>query len=368
MTHPPLTTLNESLPSTVPFVGPETQERQLEREFLARIGANESVFGPSPLVCEAIKQEAGAIWQYGDPENFDLKVALAQKHKVDFSNIVIGEGIDGLLGYLVRLFVTKDVSVVTTDGAYPTFNYHVIGFGGTLIKVPFLHDHEDPSAIIKMAHDTQARLVYVSNPNNPMGTFHGPEIIHKMLQDLPKECLLCLDEAYADFVEESALPVLDANHPQLIRFRTFSKAYGLAGVRVGYAITNASLSIAFNKVRNHFGVNRLAQVAALAALSDTAHLEAVKIQVKHSLARIADIAAANHCKAIASRTNFIAIDCMKDGAFAQRVLAVLINKGMFARMPAVAPQNRCIRISAGTEQHLDLFEKIFPEALQLAEK
>ena len=90
--------------------------------------------------------------------------------------------------------------------------------------------------------------------------------------------------------------------------------------------------------------------------------------MKLSLGRIADIAAANHCKAMAARTNFIAIDCMKDGAFAQRVLAVLISKGMFVRMPAVAPQNRCIRISAGTEQHLDLFEKIFPEALKIAEQ
>ena len=99
--------------------------------------------------------------------------------------------------------MTKDVSVVTTDGAYPTFNYHVIGFGGNLVKVPFLDDHEDPSAIVKMAHETQARLVYFSNPNNPMGTFHGPEIIQKMLEELPEGCLLCLDEAYADFVEES---------------------------------------------------------------------------------------------------------------------------------------------------------------------
>ena len=366
MTHPSFARLIKSLSSAVPFVGPETQERQLGRQFLARIGANESVFGPSTLVCEAIQRESGAIWQYGDPENFDLKTALAQKHNVDFGNIVIGEGIDGLLGYLVRLFVTNDISVVTTDGAYPTFNYHVIGFGGNLVKVPFLNDYEDPLTIIKTAHETKARLVYFSNPNNPMGTFHSPEMVQKMLEDLPEGCLLCLDEAYADFVEERELPVFDANHPQLIRFRTFSKAYGLAGVRVGYAITNAPLATAFNKVRNHFGMNRLGQVAALAALSDTAHLENVKVQVKHSLDRIADIAVANHCTAIKSRTNFIAIDCMKDGAFAQNVLAELISKGVFVRMPAVAPQNRCIRISAGTEQHLDLFETIFPEALRVA--
>ena len=103
----------------------------MQQAFLALIGANESVFGPSPLVQDAITNEARFVWQYGDPENFDLKTALSHKHNVGIDNIVIGEGIDGLLGYLVRLFVTKDITVVTTDGAYPTFNYHVTGFDGS---------------------------------------------------------------------------------------------------------------------------------------------------------------------------------------------------------------------------------------------
>ena len=131
------TDIVNKLPASVPFVGPEAQERSIDQLFKARIGANESVFGPSEKAISAMKKHLSEVWMYGDPENFDLKHALAKKHKVNFENIVIGEGIDGLLGYLVRLIIEKGDNVVTTDGAYPTFNYHVEGFGGNLHKVPF---------------------------------------------------------------------------------------------------------------------------------------------------------------------------------------------------------------------------------------
>jgi histidinol-phosphate aminotransferase len=366
MSAPSLTRLVGSLPSTVPFVGPETQERQLERAFLARVGANESVFGPSPKVTAAIAEMATDIWRYGDPETFDLKAALATKHGVSSKNIVIGEGIDGVLGNLVRLFVEPDVAVVTSDGAYPTFNYHVAGFGGDLLKVPFSNDHEDPDALLEKARMSGARLVYLSNPNNPMGSFHQPAIIEKMVSDLPDGCLLCLDEAYADFVDEDELPAIPADHPQVIRFRTFSKAYGLAGIRIGYAITNAPLADAFNRIRNHFGVNIIGQAAALAALDDTAHQRSVRSAVAESLSHIADIAGDNECHALPTRSNFIAIDCGRDGNFAGRVLASLIDQGIFVRMPGVAPLNRCIRVSAGTAEDVGLFKTAFPQALQVA--
>ena len=123
-----------NVPASVPFVGPEAQERSIDQLFKARIGANESVFGPSEKAISAMKKHLSEVWMYGDPENFDLKHALAKKHKVNFENIVVGEGIDGLLGYLVRLIIEKGDNVVTTDGAYPTFNYHVEGFEEICIK------------------------------------------------------------------------------------------------------------------------------------------------------------------------------------------------------------------------------------------
>ena len=366
MSTPPLTPLADSLPSTVPFVGPEAQERQLERAFLARIGANESVFGPSPLVVEKIAALAGDVWRYGDPESFALKAALAAKHAVSPEQIVIGEGIDGILGNLVRLFVAPGVPVVTSEGAYPTFNYHVAGFGGRLEKVAFKGDYEDPETLLAKARAVDARLVYLSNPNNPMGSFLDRAGIEAMVAGLPDGCLLCLDEAYADFVDADALPAISADHPQVIRMRTFSKAFGMAGMRIGYAITNTTIADAFNRVRNHFGVNSVGQAAALAALEDVKHQQSVRVAVANSLARIAEIAAAHKCTSLPTHTNFIAIDCGRDGVFAGHVLSSLVEQGIFVRMPGVAPLNRCIRVSAGTPADIDLFETVFPKALMAA--
>src|SRR5690606_41197932 len=128
--RPSLTALAADLPATVPFVGPETQERARGRPFRARIGANESGFGPSPKAIEAMRQAAGDVWKYGDPENHDLKQALAADLGLPAGNIAVGGGIDGLLGLIVRLFVEPGQPVVSSLGGYPTFNYHVAGFGG----------------------------------------------------------------------------------------------------------------------------------------------------------------------------------------------------------------------------------------------
>ena len=143
MTYPRYTPLIENLPSSVPFVGPESQEREKNFLFEARLGANENMFGPSPKALSALKKYSDEQWMYGDPTSFELRCALAKKHKVSSDNIVVGEGIDGLLGYLVRLLISVGDNVVTSDGAYPTFNYHVTGFGGNLHKVPYSEDHED---------------------------------------------------------------------------------------------------------------------------------------------------------------------------------------------------------------------------------
>jgi histidinol-phosphate aminotransferase len=151
MHGPRFTPLVASLPATVPFVGPEAQERARGRPFRARIGANESLFGPSPRAVAAMAQAASEVWMYGDPENHDLRAALAAHHGVTPAHVVVGEGIDGLLGYLVRMLVGPGDAVVTSDGAYPTFNFHVAGFGGVLHKVPYAGNHEDPAALMARA-------------------------------------------------------------------------------------------------------------------------------------------------------------------------------------------------------------------------
>lgn len=363
-----LTKLAETLPSSVPFVGPEAQERARGKIFKARLGANESVFGPSPKAVEAMAKAASETWMYPDPENHDLTHALAEFHSVGPENIIVGEGIDGLLGYLVRLFVTDGNRVVTSDGAYPTFNYHVAGFGGELVKVPYVNDREDPESLLRASKEAGAKLIYFANPDNPMGTWHGASVVEDMIARIPNGALLVLDEAYGEMAPDGVLPRIEPSNPNVLRMRTFSKAYGMAGARVGYAIGAPERIEAFHKVRNHFGMTRIAQAGALAALAEGDYLSQTLASISASRDRIAKIATENGLQAIPSATNFVAVDCGKDGAFARSVLAALLDEGIFVRMPFVAPEDRCIRISCGPAAEMEAFAAALPRALHKATK
>lgn len=368
MPGPRLTPLAQSLPSTVPFTGPEALERRMGRPFTARLGANESAFGPSPLAIEAMTKAARDAWMYGDPEVHDLRYAIAAHHGVEPEHIAVGEGIDGLLGLLVRLTTGPGDAVITSDGAYPTFNFHVAGFGGTLHKVPYKGDHEDPEALIAKALETQAKLIYLSNPDNPMGTWADAATIARMIGAVPEGTLLILDEAYADLAPDGTVPPLDPTDPRVVRMRTFSKGYGLAGARVGYAIGHPDLIMAFDKVRNHFGLSRVSQSGAIAALGDQAYLSEVKAKVAAARDSIAAIARASGLIPIPSATNFVTVDCGRNGAFATRVLTELAQRGVFIRKPGVAPLDRCIRITCGTGADLAQFRAALGPALAAAQK
>ena len=361
----PFTPLVETLPSSVPFVGPEALERRTGTRFRARIGANESVFGPSPMVA-AMQAAAAESWQYCDPENHDIKAALAKHLGVAPENVMVGEGIDGLFGYAVRLFVEPGVTVASSLGAYPTFNFHVHGFGGKLVTTPYVNDREDPASLIDLAAREKARLIYFANPDNPMGSWWDAASVQRMIDAIPDGALLMLDEAYGEFAHDGTLPPLDVTNPKLLRFRTFSKAYGLAGMRLGYCIGHADLIRAFDKIRNHFGVTKLGQVAGIAALDDQNHLRSVVNRVAAAREQIAAIARKNGLAPLPSATNFVTIDCGRDGAFAKRVLDVLVASGVFVRMPGVAPLNRCIRVTAGTAEDLGIFADELPKALKAA--
>lgn len=360
-----LTPLAVSLPSTIPFVGPEAIERQRGARVLARIGANESGFGPAPSVIAAISRVATDTWKYSDPENFDLRQALAAHLGTRAENIAIGGGIDELLGQIVRLVIEPGMPVVTSLGAYPTFNYHVAGYGGRLVTVPYKGNHEDPEALLEAVRREDAPLVYFANPDNPMGSWWTADDVTAFARALPETCLLVLDEAYSETAPAGTLPAIAdlIDMPNVIRTRTFSKAYGLAGARVGYALGTPGTVQAFDKIRNHFGMNRIAVEAALAALSDQAYLEEVTGKIIAARARIADIARANGLEPLASATNFVAVDCGRDAAYARSIVDGLMEHGVFIRMPGVAPLNRCIRISAGVDADMDLLAGALPKVI-----
>ncbi len=344
-----------AIPRTVPFVGPEALMRKSGHRFKARIGANESVFGPSPKAIAVMETAAAENWMYADPESYELRQAIAGHMGFGADNVVIGEGIDGLLGLTLHVVLSPGETVVTSDGAYPTFNFHVAMHGGRLSKVPYREDREDLGTLLDTAKREKARVLYVSNPDNPMGSWWPAGEIQRLMESVPDDMLLILDEAYGDTAPEGTLPAIDVARPNVLRYRTFSKAYGLAGARVGYCFGPADLISEFEKVRNHYGINRVGQLGALAALKDQAYLMEAVANIARSRERISEITLANGLRPLPSATNFVAIDCGRDGAYAKQILDGVLARDVFIRMPGVAPLNRCIRVSCGSDENLDMF-------------
>ncbi|SIP93381.1 histidinol-phosphate aminotransferase [Rhizobium sp. RU35A] len=360
------TPLLDQLPATVPFVGPEAIERNRGLAVKARIGANESGFGPAPSVIRAIADAAADTWKYADPENFELKQALAAHLGCRPENLAIGEGIDSLLGHIARMVIEPGTPVVTSLGAYPTFNFHVVGYGGRLVTTPYVNDREDLDGLLDLVRRDNAPLVYFANPDNPMGSWWDADSVVAFARALPASCLLILDEAYCETAPAGTTPPVDAllDLPNVMRTRTFSKAYGLAGARVGYVIAAEGNAKAFDKIRHHFGMARVSVAAALAALKDQAYLAEAIAAIGRSREKIAAIAAANGLAALPSATNFVAVDCGRDGTYARAIVDGLMEHGVFIRMPGVAPLNRCIRISAGRPEDMALLEEALPQVLK----
>jgi histidinol-phosphate aminotransferase len=353
----------QNLPSSVPFVGPEAIERKNEQLFMARLGANENGFGPSPRVISAMQAAASEMWQYPDPDNFELKQAVARHFGVGFENVNIGGGIDGLLGHTVRLYLNPGDNVVTSLGVYPTFGYQATGFGAQLIPVPYKDDHQDLEAMLAAAIREKPKLVYLANPDNPMGTWHNGAKIAEFAAALPPQTMLILDEAYGDVAQPEMLPIIDVETPNVLRYRTFSKAYGLAGLRIGAVFGPPEAVSAFDRVRNHFEMSRMAQVAALVALADKDYLEQTINYIKQSRDSIHQIARDCGLRSVPSATNFVSVDCGRDGIFAKQVMDGLIDRRIFVRKPFAPILDRCIRVSCGPEAEMSLFANALRDTL-----
>jgi histidinol-phosphate aminotransferase len=354
----------EAIPPMTPFIGPEQLMRETGRSQLVRLGANESPFGVSPAALAAMRDELERLWWYGDPESYELRTALAAKHHCRIEEIVVGSGIDELMGLVVRAFVAPAAPALTVRGSYPTFNYHVNGYGGRLVFGRYRDDGSiDLDSLIETARAQPVPLVYLANPDNPSGTFLGRDEMISFFAALPEQTLLLLDEAYADFVDESELlpPCVE---DRLIRMRTFSKAYGMAGARIGYAIASERNVQTLQKIRLHYGVNRNAQVGALASLAD----EPFRRHVIGEVARAKDdyyaLARELGFGVIPSFTNFVCFD-LGTAERATRVMNDLLQQcGVWIRKPGLPPLDRFVRVSAGTPPMREAFGEALRAVLE----
>jgi histidinol-phosphate aminotransferase len=351
-----------AIPSMTPFVAPEELARRVGRDQLLRLGANESAFGPSPRAIAAMRDAVALTSWYGDPESLELRAALARRHDCAVEEIVVASGIDDLMGLIVRAYCGPGDACVATRGTYPTLFYHLNAYGA---QAAFAEPDESgglvPENVVDAVRRSNAKLVYVANPDNPSGAFVDRATLAALREALPDDVLLFLDEAYADFVPREALPP-DAVDPRTIRTRTFSKAYGMAGARIGYAIASRDAIATFQKLRLHFGVNRTAQIGALAALDDGAFLRGVIAEVERGRDEYHALAAAHGLRSLPSSTNFVCIE-IGTRAQAEAMVAALLELGVFVRKPWAPPNDGFVRVTVGTAPERAAFAEIFAEAL-----
>ncbi len=352
----------EAIPAMTPFIGPEQLMREGGHSELVRLGANESAFGPSPRAVQAMVAELPRISWYGDPESFELRMELSRKHGCRIEELVVGAGIDDLMGLVVRAFVAPGGAALTTRGSYPTFNYHVTGYGGRLVYAAYQENgRPDLDALVEIAQREKPSVIYLANPDNPSGTFIRRDEMIRFFDALPRDAVFLLDEAYADFVDET--DVLPPHiEDRLIRARTFSKAYGMAGARIGYAISSETNIATLQKIRLHYGVNRNAQIGALASLEDEAFRQLVVDEVALARNDYYRLAAEAGLGFIESFTNFVCID-LGTAEAATRVMNDLLTRGVWIRKPGLPPLDRFVRVSAGTPPMRQAFEFAFREVL-----
>ena len=350
----PFTPLVQSLPSAIPFVGPETIERNTGAIFEARVGANESAFGVSPVGASAMRDAVGTLAWYNDPENHDLRQGLATHHGVRPDEIAIGAGIDDLLGLSVRAFVDRGEVAVASIGAYPTFIYHVDGFGCRLSAAPYRDGQNDLGALSELAQSEDVRIVYLSNPDSPTGTWYSTPELSSFIGSLPDHCIFILDEAYAEFAPEDTAPPILPIHPRVIRMRTFSKAHGLAGARVGYAICSSEIPSGFDKIRLHFGVNRIAQAGALASLGDTEFIADVISTVEEGRLEYEALGKDLGLPTLPSATNFVTFDA-ENASRADTILERLVAQRVFIRKPRVEALDQYFRVTVGRPEERAVF-------------
>jgi histidinol-phosphate aminotransferase len=299
---------------------------------------------------------------YGDPESYDLRAALAERHGCRPANLTVAAGIDDLLGLAVRAYLAPgDVSVMTL-GSYPTYTYHVVGYGARSETVPYRADGSlQLEALAERARETSARVVYLANPDNPSGAFASRASVAAFVRALPADVVLILDEAYGDFVRADEL--LEAtDDPRVIRMRTFSKAYGLAGARIAYCIAAPETIDAFGKIRLQYGVSRTAQIGALAALEEDAFVAGVVEEVARGRDEYRALAQRLGLQTLPSRTNFVCFD-LGSRERAEAMVEALLGLGVFVRKPAAAPLDGHIRVTVGTAPERARFARALETAL-----
>jgi histidinol-phosphate aminotransferase len=344
-----------------PYV-PGKPAAELERELgisgVAKLASNENPYGPSPRALAAMRAALEQIWLYPDGASHDLKQQLARHLGVGVAQLTVGNGSNDLLVLLAEAFLSPAHNAVFSQYGFAIYRIVTQATGARCIEVPAL----DRGSGMPLGHDLAAmadsigadtRLVFVANPNNPTGTWGSPASVKRLIERAPASTLVVLDEAYVEYGRERGsqdgiawLP----EHPNLVILRTFSKAYGLAGARVGYAISHPEVAEALNRLRPAFNVNSVAQAGAVAALEDQAHMRRTVSVTLQELTRVEAALGALRLWCAPSACNFLLVHI---GSQAERVYERLLRVGLIVRPVAGYGLPEYLRVSIGLPQEND---------------
>jgi histidinol-phosphate aminotransferase len=337
---------------TLPVYQPGRPIEEVARELglpargIIKVASNENPFGPSPLAVAAMKKAVASVHMYPDGNVYYLKQKLAAKLGVEPANLIFGNGSNEIIEFVAHALLVPGADVVVSQYCFAIYPIVAKMFGANVITVPADRYGHDLPAMLK-AVTPQTRIVFVANPNNPTGTLAPREELICLVNEVPDDVLLVMDEAYIEFLEDVvdlvSLVRLGARK-NLILMRTFSKIYGLAGLRIGYGIADAELIAALEKVRQPFNINLLAQTAALAALDDDEHVRKTRQNNFAGLEFFKQALRGMKLEYVPSYANFILVR-VGNG---QRVFEAMQKLGVIVRPMGGYQLPEWIRISIGT--------------------
>jgi histidinol-phosphate aminotransferase len=353
--HPDIAALSPYVPGK-PV---EELQRELGLTRVIKLASNENPLGPSPKAMAVINEGVATLHRYPDGGAFLLRQALADRWKVATDQIILGNGSDEILGLLARTFLSPGDEAVMADQTFVIYRMEVMAAHGKAVVVPLVHWRHDVAAMAD-AITNRTRLLFLCNPNNPTGTMVTADEVGRLLARVPEHVVVVFDEAYFEYVRSAEFPDSMAYVKQgrnTIVLRTFSKIYGLAGLRIGYGVTTPEISGFLNRVRPPFNANSLAQRAALAALNDDEHVARSRTTNETGMDQVITGLRALGFAPIPSETNFVYFDVGRDG---HHVFEGLLRLGVIIRHI----DGRMLRVTIGQTEENKAFLGALGQVLQ----
>jgi histidinol-phosphate aminotransferase len=345
-------------------------ERELGLQSIVKLASNENPLGPSPKVLAVLQKSLTDLSRYPDGNGYALKTALVAKLGVDYSQITLGNGSNEILELIARVFLTGDLSAIYSEYAFAIYPLLIQALGAQALMAKagngakYAQYGHDLDAMFDAISDN-TRLIFIANPNNPTGNFLSKKQLLDFLQVLPKDIVCVVDEAYFEYIDEADYPdsiSYLSDFPNLIITRTFSKAYGLAGLRIGYSISSPEIANLLNRVREPFNNNSLALVAAETALVDEDYLTRSVAANRIGMQQLTDAFKTMKLNWIPSFGNFVTVDLKRD---ALTVYQALLQKGVIVRPVANYGLPEHLRISVGLAEENQLCIDALAEILDV---